>query len=369
MDPRTIVRRRLHAQRLTGEPFPTPADAASWSVAVQAQEYAEALWSLGMRARDVTAADVEAACDRGEILRTHVMRPTWHFVAAADLRWLLRLTGPRVQTKNAGRYRDLGLDVAALRRCEEVIAGVLADGEPRTRRELGAALEAARFETAGQRLPHALMSAELDGLIASGPRRGKRHTYVLLEDRIPAAPQRSREEDVAELVRRYFTSHGPATLRDFAWWSGLTIADGRAALALCGECLVGEEDEAGTLWISAAGREAEDPPAPSPSAFLLGTFDELTVAHRDLRNVHPDGRATNDLLARPIVVDGVTVGGWTRRLARREVTIEVALDVALDEPQQAAVRAAAGRFGAFLGMPAILRLLPIEPDRTPPALG
>lgn len=154
--------------------------------------------------RDVTAADVEAACDRGEILRTHVLRPTWHFVAAADLRWLLRLTAARIQAQNAGRYRQLDLGCDTLRRSEEVLARTLAGGEPRTRRELGAALEAAGIDTAGQRLAHIMLNAELEGLIASGPRQAKHHTYLLLEGRAPAAPQRSREEDVADLVRRYF---------------------------------------------------------------------------------------------------------------------------------------------------------------------
>lgn len=357
MEPRTIVRRRLASQRLTSEPFSTPAEAVAWNVAVQAQEYAEALWSVGLRVRDVTADDVEAACDRGEILRTHVMRPTWHFVAPADLRWLLRLTGPRVQAKNAGRYRDLGLDAATLRRCEDVLAGVLADGDPRTRRELGVVLAAAAgIETSGQRLPHALMSAELEGVIASGPRRGRQHTYLLLEDRLPAAPQRSREEDVTELVRRYFTSHGPATVRDFAWWSGLTITDGRAGLAACGGQLVREEGPDGTLWISAAGGvpRREGAARGGRDAFPLGSFDELTVAHRGLRNVYADGRATNELLIRPLVMDGLTVGTWTRRLARREVTIEVALEAPPDARQTAALRAAAERFGAFVGLPARL---------------
>jgi hypothetical protein len=352
--PLCVVRRRMAAQRLMGAPFGSAAEAVAWSGAVQAQEYAEALWSVGMRAGDHSADDVEAACDRGEILRTHVLRPTWHFVAAGDLRWLLRLTGARVQAKTAGRRRELGLDDATLARCNDALATVLGDGDPRTRRELGAALEAAGIDLAGQRLPHALGHAELDGVIASGPRRGKQHTYLLVEGRVPAAPQRSREADVAELVRRYFTSHGPATLRDFAWWSGLTMADGRAGLAALGEELVAQERD-GTLWICAAAPAPGDGPD-AAQAFLLGTFDELTVAHRDLRNVHADGRATNELLTRPILVDATTVGGWTRRLARREVTIEAVLDAAPDERQGAALRAAADRFGAFLGLRARLEI-------------
>ncbi|MDP1846299.1 MAG: winged helix DNA-binding domain-containing protein [Solirubrobacteraceae bacterium] len=358
LDPLAVVRRRLAAHGLTGRaPFAAVAEAVAWFGGMQAQEYAEAQWSIGMRVQDATASDVEAACDRGEILRTHVLRPTWHFVAAADLRWLLRLTGHRVQAKSAGRRRELGLDDETLARCHEVIATVLRDGEPRTRRELGAELEAAGIDMAGQRLPHTLGHAELAGVVASGPRRGKQHTYRLIDDRVPAAPQRSREADVAELVRRYFTSHGPATLRDFAWWSGLTLTDGRAGLAACGEQLVGVQAPDGTLWVSAAT------PAPArdrreSEALLLGTYDELTVAHRDLRNVHADGRATNELPIRPIVVDGLTVGGWTRRLARREVTIAAVLESPLDKRQGAALHAAADRFGAFVGLPARLESRP-----------
>jgi len=358
VDARAIVRRRLNAQRLTRAPFATPAEAVAWSGAVQAQEYAEALWSLGMRVQGATAPDVEAACDRGEILRTHVLRPTWHFVASADLRWLLRLTADRVQAKSAGRRRELGLDDDTLARCHEVLAGVLDDGEPRTRRELGAALAAAGVDMTGQRLPHTLGHAELAGVVASGPRRGKQHTYLPLEGRVPAAPRRSREADVAELVRRYFTSHGPATLRDFAWWSGLTLTDGRAGLAACGEALVAVQAPDGTPWICAAADAAPAREGGESVAFLLGTYDELTVAHRDLRNVYADGRATNELLTRPIVIDGVTVGRWTRRLARREATIEAVLESPLDERQGAALDAAAARFGAFAGLPARLASRP-----------
>jgi hypothetical protein len=355
MDPLAIVRRRLHEQRLTGEPFETPAQAVAWSGAVQAQEHAEALWSLAMRVRDHTAADVQEACDRGEILRTHVMRPTWHFVAAADLRWLLRLTGSRVQAKDAGRLRQLGLDDAALRRVHETLASTLADGDPRTRGELAALLERAGIDTTGQRIAHALIHAELAGVICSGPRRAKRHTYLPLAGRVPPAPRRSREEDVAALALRYFTSHGPATYRDFAWWSGLTIGDAKAGVAAAGERLVAEQAGDGAAWIAA-------PPGDAPrerfGALLLSTFDEALVAYRDLRTVDGDGRPNNALLIRPVVLDGRTVGGWTRRLARREVVVDVSLRMTPDAGQRAALHAAAERFGAFVGLPARLELRP-----------
>jgi hypothetical protein len=273
-------------------------------------------------------------------------------VAAADLRWMLRLTGARLQAKGAGRYRELGLDADTFARMHEECAATLADGEPRTRKELGAALVSAGVDTTGQRLPHMLGHAELEGLIASGPRRGKQHTYLLLEGRVPAAPARSREDDVADLALRYFVSHGPATLRDFAWWSGLTIADGKAGVAAAGERLTVEEDDEGRAWIAAA----DAPAGPvSSGALLLGVYDEMTVAYRDLRNVHADGRATNDLLQRPIVIDGTTVGTWKRVLGRREVVVEATLETRLSAEQHTALRAAADRFGAFVGLPARLK--------------
>ncbi|MDX6680425.1 MAG: hypothetical protein QOG94_464, partial [Solirubrobacteraceae bacterium] len=286
MHPIEIVRRRLHAQRLTGEPFATAAQAVAYLGAVQAQEHAEALWALGARVRDHDEAAVAAACDRGEILRTHVLRPTWHFVAAADLRWLLRLTGPRVLAKDAGRMRQLGLDAGTLARVHELLLATLSDGEPRTRAELASALDAAGVDTSGQRIAHAVMHAELSGVLCGGPRRGAHHTYLPLDGRVPRAPERDRDADVAELVLRYFSSHGPATPRDFAWWSGLTIADAQAGLAAAGERLVAEPDDHGTQWISLADRAA-DPP--HRGALLLGTYDETLVAYRDLRNVGPDG--------------------------------------------------------------------------------
>jgi hypothetical protein len=352
--PLTIVRRRLAAQRLTGEPFADVAAAVASSGAVQAQEHAEALWSLSLRAGDRASDDVQAACDRGDVLRTHVLRPTWHFVAAADLAWMLRLTGARIQARNAGRYRQLGLDAGTLARVHEVWTAALSDGEPRTRKELDAALRAAGVDTAGQRIAHMLLHAELEAMITSGPRRGKQHTYLRFADRVPAAPERSREDDVAELALRYFAGHGPATLRDFAWWSGLTVADGRAGIAAAGDRLSVVEDEEATAWIAAADAPA---PVPSSGALLLGVYDEMTVAYRDLRNVHAGGRVSNDLLPRPIVVDGETVGTWRRVLARREVVVEATLQARLSAAQHSALRAAADRYGAFVGLPA--RLKPI----------
>jgi hypothetical protein len=350
VDELAVVRRRLRAQRLSGEPLASPAAAVAWLGALQAQEFAEAKWSVAERVRACTDADVEAAFARGEILRTHLLRPTWHLVAAADIRWLLALTAPRVHALNRYMYRRVELDAATLARGAEVVASELADGEARTRPELGAALARAGIAAEGFRLGYLLMHAELEGLVCSGPRRGRKHTYALLAQRAPGAAVLPREAALAELTRRFFRSRGPATVRDFTTWSSLTAADARAGLALVGDELERVETD-GTEWYSAPGRALR---RGRTGAFLIPMYDELTIGYRDLRVVlvaPSQGR-----LERPVVIEGLTVGTWKRTLTRRAVGVEVTLFAALDAAQRAALELAAERFGRFLGLAAKLRV-------------
>lgn len=258
-------------------------------------------------------------------------------------------------TKSAGRHRELGLDGDTLARAADTLGRTLADGAPRTRDELAAVLAATGIHATGPRLAHAVMHAELEGVLCSGARRGRQHTYLALDGRAPAAPGRSREDDVAELVLRYVTSHGPATFRDFAWWSGLTIADARTGVAAAGDRLAAEEAQDGTLWIAAGAPVTGSPPR-SSGAFLLGTFDETLVAYRDLRFVRADRQPSDALLPRPIVIDGRAVGRWTRRAARGKVTIEAALFTPPSPRQSAALYRAVDRFSAFVTVPATLEL-------------
>jgi hypothetical protein len=348
VDALAVVRRRMRAQRLTGPPLGSPAAAVAWLGAVQAQEFGEAKWSVGERVRGCTDADVEGAFARGEILRTHVLRPTWHFVAAADIRWLLAVTAPRVHALNRYMYRREGLEPAMLARAAAVVADALADGEPRTRPELAAALARAGVAAAGPRLAYALMYAELEGLVCSGPRRGRQHTYALLAQRAPAALVLPREEALAELTRRFFRSRGPATVRDFTNWSSLTVAEARAGLAAAGDELERTEVD-GTAWYAGF---AAAPGRGRPRAFLIPMYDELTMGYRDLRVVpaaSPNGR-----LERPVVIGGRTVGSWKRTPARGAVVVEATLFAPLGDTAHAALAAAVERFGRFLGLPAEL---------------
>jgi hypothetical protein len=226
-----IIQHRLHNQYLTQPAGKDPAAIVAWMGAIQAQDYGAAKWALGQRVAGVADDDIEAAFTKGTILRTHVMRPTWHFVAPADIRWLLQLTAQRVIALSKGQYRTNELDDKVFATSNKVLAKAL-DGKQLTRPALVAALEKANIKTDELRFTLLLMRAELDGIICSGGREGKQFTYALLDDRAPKAKTLAHDEALAMLTSRYFTSHGPATLPDFAWWSGLTMATVKEGIEL-----------------------------------------------------------------------------------------------------------------------------------------
>ncbi len=272
-----ITRLRLRNQRLSGARFSQPEQVVAWLGAVQAQEYADSKWALALRMRRTSEAAIERALSSGAILRTHVLRPTWHFVAAADIRWMLALTGPRVSARMSPYNRTLELDADEFRRSRKVIVRSLRGGRQLTRQELKAALQKAGIRTDGvQRLAHIVMQAELDAVICSGARRDNQFTYALLDERVPASPTMSRDDALAELTRRYFRSHGPAQVSDFVWWSGLTTGDARSGLEMVERDLNREVIDGKTYWLSRAAAGEEE-----PSAYLLGLYDEYLIAYKD----------------------------------------------------------------------------------------
>ncbi|HRE27323.1 MAG TPA: winged helix DNA-binding domain-containing protein, partial [Anaerolineales bacterium] len=223
------------------------AEAVHWLLAVQSQDFAPALWSIGLRLQPTTEAHLLRDFDAGAFLRTHVLRPTWHFVAPEDIRWLLALTAPRVHGVNGTIYRQQDLSAALLGRCQTLFARALKGGRHLTREELGEALARAGVaDPTHQRLAYMVMAAELDGVICSGPRAGKQFTYALLEERVAPAPNRSRHDALAELARRYFAGRGPASVQDFARWSSLTLSDAQAGL---------EAARNGLIAVSSDGQE------------------------------------------------------------------------------------------------------------------
>lgn len=347
-----IPLQRLHNQRIAGNPFKKPADVVSWLGAVQAQDYAPAKWALGLRLQKATDSTIEQAFTDGAILRTHLMRPTWHFVTPADIRWMLALTAPRVHALNAYYYRGLELDPTRFTRIHEVLVKALQDGEQLTREDLRGALEQAGIATqSALRMSYILMHAELDGLICSGPRRGKQFTYMLLDERVPQARRLEREEALAELVRRYFVSHGPATLKDFAWWSGLRIADARSGLEMVKHQLAQEVIGNQTYWASTATPPTKDA---SQAAYLLPNYDEYTISYRDHSAVFDASHLGDLVFSHMIVLQGQVVGTWKRSLKKNSVIIETNTFAPLAPAESQAVAVAAQQYADFLGLPAVL---------------
>ncbi len=276
---------RLRQQKLARADGASPADVVRWLGAVQAQDYAGARWALGLRVKGATDGDVQRAFDAGAILRTHLLRPTWHFVAPEDIRWVQTLTAPRVHAANRSYYRKLGLDDRLLARSRTIVEQSLAGGTYLTRHELASALARAGIVAAGQRLAFLVMHAELEQAICSGPRRGAQFTYALLAERAPLARARDHEETLAELAGRYFASHGPATVRDFVWWSGLTVREAKLGVELAG--LAHAELNTLTYWFveGTVTRSVQARTGATAGAFLLPNYDEYLIAYQDRGSV------------------------------------------------------------------------------------
>jgi hypothetical protein len=318
----SIIAQRLRNQRLIGSPLPRPGGVVAWLGAVQSQDYPSAKWAVGQRGDGLTDADVEQAFNDGEIVRTHVLRPTWHFVAPADIRWMIALTGPRVIAGSASHHRQLELDRRTFARSWKVFERALEGGRHLTRSALGASLTRARIAAAGDRLGQLMMRAELEGLICSGPRVGNQSTYALLDERVPPAGHLSREASIAELARRYFTSHGPATLRDYVWWSGLKVGDARAGIDLVSSDLDRHSCDGLTYWSMGSTSSRRR------TVHLLPNYDEYLIAYKDRKHVvgaraaGAPGRR-DDMFAHYLIIDGRLAGTWTRTISRQSAVVDV----------------------------------------------
>jgi Winged helix DNA-binding domain len=350
-----MVSHRLRNQKLTRTALRTPADVVAWLGAVQSQDYPGAKWGLGQRAIGVTDASMDRAFDEGTILRTHILRPTWHFVVPADLRWMMALSGPRVAARCATYFRKLELDATLLKRSRGVFEQVLEGGNHLTRPELQQALARARISVTSMRLAFVVMRAELDAVICSGPRRGKQFTYALFDERVPARKPYTHEEALAELTARFFASHGPATIRDYVWWSGLTVRDARTGIASVSSSLASETVGNRTYWFVPSRAAA---PAAVPTGFLLPNYDEYLVAYKDrdagvstvIAQRMVEGKF--DAYAHPLVFDGKLAGTWRRELAGRAARVTVSPFGRLTPENSRALDTATARFAKFLEVPA-----------------
>jgi hypothetical protein len=366
MDEQDLRHWRLRSQRLAGPGFePTAAGGAAavrWLGAVQSQDHEPALWSLAQRAPGVSRAELGGAFDDGAFLRTHVLRPTWHFVPPEELRDLLALTGPRVAAGCATRWRELGLPAEVRAEATDVLAAAIAERGPLTRAELGEALEKAGIDPGGQRLPHLLLHAELETVLCSGGLRGRQQTWALVDERVPARAGFDRDAVLHRLAVRYVMSHGPVTERDFSWWSGLTLRDVRRALEAARPELDAIEVGDRRYWF---GEPPPDDAGRGPVVRLLQSFDEYVVAYTESRDlVDPSGHAPGiprgGMLSTTVVVDGRLFGRWRRALRPGRVDVQVTPFVPFPPDVVAGLEEEAQRFADFLGLTLRLTLEEIE---------
>ena len=366
MTNRAIAHARLRNSRLVGPPLATPEGVVGWFGAVQSQDVPGALWALAQRMPADAGATIDtlgAGLDAGSFIRTHGPRPTWHFLAPGDLRWILSLVGPRVESLNGSMYRREGIHTAQLRRATAILRSELAGGRALTRAELAEAFTAGGIERAeGLRVGLLGMHAELAALICNGPRRGRQATFVLVDEFVPPAPPKTPADALRELTIRYFASHGPALAHDMAWWSGLTVGQVREGIALAGPALEGRHVDGKDYWAAAGAFDPEPSLVAEPNVLLLPNYDEALASFVDyspmMDDALPRARGVNDVLGAHIVVrDGFVVGGWRRRLERDQVTVTVTLLIPLTTDELDALDMAAQGFGRFVGLPVDLRVV------------
>jgi hypothetical protein len=347
-----IPRHRLHNQRIGEEKFELPGQAVAGLGAVQAQDYASAKWAIGLRCRDATDATIEEAIANKTILRTWLMRGTLQVVATSDVRWMLRLLAPRIMANSARRHRQLELDDGTFAHSYEALTRELRSGKRLTRAEIMHLLEQAGISTSGQRGYHILRQAGLEGLICFGPMQDNEQTFVLLDEWAPPNQQMERGDALAKLAGRYFGSRGPATLQDFAWWSGLSAADARAGLTTAKIQLREETVDGQTYWLPENNSISKDP---SPAVYLLPAYDEYYLGYK-ARNAVLDSKYDKQAVSshgvfRPmIVLDGQIVGIWKRTLKRGSVIITPSPFNPLTKVENQALLVAANQYGAFLGL-------------------
>ncbi|MDX1939873.1 MAG: winged helix DNA-binding domain-containing protein [Saprospiraceae bacterium] len=351
MSPAEITQIRLMNQQIAASNFQSAKDLAAWMGAMQAQDYPMLKWALGVRLPKSKDKAIEAAMDRGEVLRTHLLRPTWHLVSSDDIYWILELTAPQIKKAMNSRHKELELHEAAVSKCNKVITNALARGEHLTREDLMQLLEQSQISVReNNRAAHIFALAELDGLICSGKAKGNKQTYALLEERVPKKTLLSKEEALGKLAKQYFLSHGPATLQDFGWWSGLTISDARNALEMVKSNFISETIDSQIYWFSDSIRI---PKMDEPSVFLLPAFDEYFISYKDRRAIlpfeHHTKTVSNNGVFRPMILfNGQIMGIWKRMVKKEQVLIEFNFFQSPDENTMELIERAALEFGDFL---------------------
>jgi Winged helix DNA-binding domain len=351
---RDIASQRLLNQRIASPTHNTSSDVVASLAGVQAQDYSGALWAIGLRLQEATEAGIKKAIADRTIIRTWAMRGTLHFVAASDARWILELLAPRMIAKSLGRNRQLELTGAIFARIEKVLVKALQGGRNLTRDAAYELLERARISTAGQRGIHILWHLAQQRVICFGAHAEKQPTFVLLDEWLPPTKKREHDEALAELARRYFSSHGPATLRDFVWWSGLKVSDAKAGLGMISPHLVQRAVGGTVYWMSDAATASRRVAA---AVNLLPSFDQFLIGYKDRsasldpRHAHKITPGGNGMMMQAVLNHGRVVGTWKRAFKRNAVAVTASFFASPKKDETRAFARAAEWYSRFLGVP------------------
>jgi hypothetical protein len=349
---------RLISQHIITKNATSVQDLVAYMGAMQAQDYAMAKFAVGCRLKGATDAIVEAAINSGEILRTHILRPTWHFVSANDIYWMLELTGPRITSSLRKRHQELELSESTLKEIYAVLEKELRDGNHLTKEAIVSKFEQANISINDNRAYHIFMRAELDSLICCGTLQGNKQTYALLRERVPNKPQFSREEALEKLARNYFTSHGPATISDFAWWSGLSLGDCRKAVGMISHGFISETIEDKTYWFS---KECANIHSINNDIFLLPAYDEFLISYTDrkpsLSHENFSKAIYSNGIFRPIVViNGQVAGIWKRTIKKDSVFVEFDFFTPIPQFNTDLLEEKVVAYGEFLGKKGVIKI-------------
>jgi len=351
MNKSDIAKARLFNQQITATKFTNPEEIVAWFGAMQAQDYPMAKWAIGLRIPGTTEEKIEQAIAEGKILRTHLMRPTWHFVAAQDIRWLIALSAPQLKSTSGATFRQFGLDANTCKRSNDLIIKALEGGKHLTRAEIMTELKNAGIDSDTYRASYLMFSAEIDAIVCNGAKRGKEQTYALLDERAEKTAEISRDEAIAKLTLRYFTSHAPATLKDFIWWSGLPTADARKGLEMNKSNFSSVEIEGQTYYLP---NSFSIPGGETDTLHLLPAFDEFMVSYKDRSaSLEPDKTReaiTGNGIFKPIIViDGKIAGVWKRAFKKDSVVIEKILFRELTDFEREVFHSKAKEYGDYEG--------------------
>ena len=341
---------RLYNQQIPVTKFNSVKELVGWMGAVQAQDFEMSKWALGVRLPGSTVKEIEDAISSGEIIRTHILRPTWHYVLPEDLKWMRALHTSKAKASLSARDRSLGISLPIISKSKKIIERALSKGEHLTGDELAKELEKNKIDTGDYRAWHLFYKAELDGIICSGRIKNGKPTFALLDERVPSQNKTERIEALALLAKKYFTSHGPATISDFAWWSGLNNTDAKRALESVKSEFYSAVIDEQTYWFPNSNSISK---LNKDKIYLLPAFDELIISYKNRTAYLPSGKnnkviSNNGIFKPVIVLNGKIAGTWKRTASKNKIIAETNLFHPLNKIERIGIFKAFDVFGKFL---------------------